>query len=51
MTLILQLGYYLKEYIKTRELYDPMDPRIVYCHRDPLADAFGVNTFTLADAP
>ncbi|ESO93364.1 hypothetical protein LOTGIDRAFT_232765 [Lottia gigantea] len=42
-----EIGQYLKDYIGGRKLYDPTDPRIVYCDNDPLEKAFNVTKFTL----
>lgn len=44
-----QVFCFLKEYIRSRVLYDIKDPRKVHCENDALGKAFGVNMFTLDD--
>lgn len=39
----------LKDYIGSRWMYDPQDPRIVNCGGDILGEVFGVKSFTIAD--
>ncbi|CAG2254557.1 MDM2 [Mytilus edulis] len=41
---------YLKEYIGSRQLYNPNDPSIVFCQKDPLGKVFGVDKFTFTEA-
>ena len=45
-----QLGFYLKEYIKSQQLWDIYNPLQVHCGDDPLGQVFGVTKFTLEDA-
>lgn len=40
----------VKTYIEERKLYDEQDPRIVYCHNDPLGEALNVTSFTICEA-
>lgn len=40
----------LIKYISSRHLFDPNDPKKVYCNRDPLGEVFGVSMFTIQDA-
>jgi len=47
---LVQLCFYLKEYIKQRQLYDVNDVKVVYCRGDPLGDVFHVDRFTVYDA-
>lgn len=39
----------LKDYISSRQLYDPNDPRVVYCGTDPLGKVFNVDKFTIEE--
>ncbi|XP_071152129.1 E3 ubiquitin-protein ligase Mdm2-like, partial [Mytilus edulis] len=41
---------YLKDYIGSRQLYNPNDPSIVFCKKDPLGKVFGVDKFTFTEA-
>ncbi|XP_072165431.1 uncharacterized protein [Diadema setosum] len=41
---------YLIKYISSRQLYDPLDPKKVFCKSDPLGDVFNVPYFTIKDA-
>ncbi|XP_063403481.1 E3 ubiquitin-protein ligase Mdm2-like isoform X3 [Mytilus trossulus] len=41
---------YLKDYIGSRQLYNPNDPSIVFCKKDPLGKVFGVEKFTFTEA-
>ncbi|XP_030843724.1 uncharacterized protein LOC100893740 isoform X2 [Strongylocentrotus purpuratus] len=41
---------YLIKYISSRQLYDPNDPKNVFCHSDPLGQVFNVHSFTIKDA-
>lgn len=41
---------YLIKYISSRQLYDPEDPKNVFCASDPLGDVFNVHSFTIKDA-
>ena len=45
-----QIMGHLIEYIKRKSLFDPEDPRKVYCENDELADIFGCNEFSTANA-
>ncbi|XP_064614524.1 E3 ubiquitin-protein ligase Mdm2-like isoform X2 [Liolophura sinensis] len=44
-----EICFYLKEYIGSRLLYDPNDPRIVHCQNDPLGQVFELDSFTIND--
>ncbi|XP_041352129.1 E3 ubiquitin-protein ligase Mdm2-like isoform X2 [Gigantopelta aegis] len=44
-----EICYFLKNYIGSRKLYDPNDPRVVYCKEDILGKVFGVENFTIND--
>lgn len=48
MVLVFQLGFYLKEYIKSRQLWDIFNPVMVHCGQDPLGAVFGVPTFSVS---
>ena len=50
LILSIQLINHLKEYIKSRDLFDPHNPSMVYCSTDPLKHVFGVDKFTIQDA-
>ncbi|XP_063970771.1 uncharacterized protein LOC129282859 isoform X2 [Lytechinus pictus] len=41
---------YLIKYISSRQLYDPNDPKNVFCKSDPLGQVFKVHSFTIKDA-
>ncbi|XP_052063896.1 E3 ubiquitin-protein ligase Mdm2-like [Mytilus californianus] len=41
---------FLKDYIGSRQLYNPNDPSIVFCKKDPLGKVFGVDKFTFTEA-
>ncbi|XP_014665042.1 PREDICTED: E3 ubiquitin-protein ligase Mdm2-like [Priapulus caudatus] len=43
-----ELFHHLKEYIGGKQLYDPSNPRIIYCDED-LSVVFGVKSFTIED--
>ncbi|XP_033104767.1 protein Mdm4-like isoform X2 [Anneissia japonica] len=45
-----QILQFLIKYIEGLKLYDPVDPRMVYCEKDPLGVVFGVKMFTIKDA-
>ena len=45
-----QLGYFLYEYIKKRQLWDEEQPTVIHCDKDPLGHVFGVPKFTRAEA-
>ena len=45
-----QLANFLYQYIKKRELWDPYQPTVIHCEKDPLGRVFGVKTFTHAEA-
>ena len=45
-----QIMGHLTEYIKKKALYDPADPRKVYCHNDPLGEIFKCEEFSTANA-
>ena len=46
---IIQICQLLKDYIGSRHLYDPDDPRVVYCGKDPLGKVFSVEKFTIEE--
>jgi chromatin remodeling complex protein RSC6 len=41
---------HLTEYIKKKALYDPADPRKVYCENDQLGEIFGCREFSTSNA-
>ncbi|KAK2177036.1 hypothetical protein NP493_621g02004 [Ridgeia piscesae] len=45
-----QLCGYLTSYVKHRQLWDPLNPVVVHCGKDPLGQVFQVDRFTLHDA-
>jgi len=45
------LCFYLKEYIKLKQLWDEFDATRVHCGNDKLGKVFGVDTFTITEAP
>ncbi|XP_052252811.1 E3 ubiquitin-protein ligase Mdm2-like [Dreissena polymorpha] len=44
-----EIIHHLKNYIRARQLFDVLDPRIVHCANDPLFHVFGVDMFTVDD--
>ncbi|XP_033740505.1 protein Mdm4-like isoform X1 [Pecten maximus] len=44
-----EICQFLKQYIGSHSLYDPHDPRLVYCQGTLLAEVFGVDKFTISD--
>ncbi|XP_071942639.1 E3 ubiquitin-protein ligase Mdm2-like isoform X2 [Antedon mediterranea] len=45
-----QILQFLIKYIEGSQLFDPLDPRKVYCEYDELGRVFGVKMFTIKDA-
>ncbi|XP_069138880.1 protein Mdm4-like isoform X1 [Argopecten irradians] len=44
-----EICQFLKQYIGSHSLYDPRDPRLVYCQGTLLGQVFGVDKFTISD--
>ncbi|XP_021349279.1 E3 ubiquitin-protein ligase Mdm2-like isoform X2 [Mizuhopecten yessoensis] len=44
-----EICQFLKQYIGSHSLYDPHDPRLVYCQGTVLGQVFGVDKFTISD--
>ncbi|XP_060085101.1 protein Mdm4-like isoform X2 [Ylistrum balloti] len=44
-----EICQFLKQYIGSHSLYDPCDPRLVYCQGTSLGQVFGVDKFTISD--
>jgi len=49
MSFILQVIFYLGQYIMSKQLYDEKQQHIVHCANDLLGDLFGVASFSVKE--
>lgn len=49
VSFILQVIFYLGQYIMSKQLYDEKQQHIVHCANDLLGDLFGVTSFSVKE--